>query len=191
MTVTGGAGPQQQVLAAVEFDPKLRTYFFLQAVLISVLMLVGLVLLPFALWFCWWWSGRYVRSLSCTLTPKRLLAGSGIWFRKERAIPLDKIQDVSLIRGPVLDALGLVKLRVETAGSGGGNQGAAADLIGVRDAVAFQEMVLDQRDREADRLAPQAEPAAAGRVAAVAPADGATLGDILAVLKRIEAKLPG
>jgi len=176
----------QDSLATVTFDPKLRTYLFLQALCIGVLTVVGLFLLPFLVWGCWIWSGAYFRSLSCTLEPRRLRVASGVVFRRERTIPLDKIQDVSLMRGPLLDMLGLVKLKVETAGSGSAGDGAAADLTGVTDALAFQEQVLAQRDRELDTRS-DAPAAPVPPDPAAAPA---MLGEILAVLKRIEQRLP-
>lgn len=177
---------EQRIVARVAFDPKLRTYVFLQAVLVGTLSIVGLLTLPLFLWLAWWWSGRHFQSLSCTLTERRLLTGKGVLFRRERAIPLDKIQDVSLIRGPLLNALGLVKLRVETAGSGSHGEGAAADLTGVAGAEAFQELVLAQRDREAERHGPAAPASDRQEPAGI----GGTLAEMLEVLKRIEAKLP-
>jgi putative membrane protein len=98
----------------------------------------------------------------------------GVWFRQEMNIPLDKIQDVSLHHGPVLDALGLATLRVETAG--GGQQGSNATLIGVRDAEAFRAAVIARRD--AITAAPK--PAAP---------DEDLLREIRDVLVRIESKL--
>jgi putative membrane protein len=69
----------------------------------------------------------------------------GIFFKVEKTIPLDKIQDLTVKEGPLLRKLGLRSLKIETAGQG--TPGASeADLIGIVDPLAFRDEVLRQRD---------------------------------------------
>ncbi len=178
------------VIKVVAFDPKLRTYLFLGATLLGFVSVIGLVLFPLTLWLAWWWSGHYYRTLHCELTTRRLRHGYGILFRTEKTIPLDRIQDMAMIRGPILDWLGLCKLKVETAGGSGSTNGfdtGAANLVGVVDAVAFQELVLRERDRVAERgLGGGTEPGGGQ----AGPDTAALLADIADTLRRIEKRLP-
>ncbi|MFW6078817.1 MAG: PH domain-containing protein [Gemmatimonadota bacterium] len=139
----------EQTLYEASFHPKLRLYLYLQGVVVLVATVVGLPLLPIWLVVGWWWAGRYLDHLSCALGPRSLVVKKGIQFRTEKTIPLDKIQDISVRHGPLLNWLGLAKLSVETAGQGS-PQGAAVALTGIVDATAFRDRVLEQRDRLED-----------------------------------------
>lgn len=72
-------------------------------------------------------------------------------FREEKSIPLDKITDLTLKHGPVLRALGLVTLHIETAGQSTQAGAADAKLTGVVEARRFRDSVLEQRDRVAEQ----------------------------------------
>ncbi|MDP6957143.1 MAG: PH domain-containing protein, partial [Planctomycetota bacterium] len=91
----------------------------------------------------------------------------------------DKITDLALHEGPILRALGLTCLKVETAGQS--SQGALLSLVGIRDSLAFRDAVLAQRDLIASSGAPPAPP-----VADDAPD---VLSDIRDTLGRIEGLL--
>jgi putative membrane protein len=112
------------------------------------------------------------------LTDRSLHLRKGVWFKVDKTIPLDKIQDVALHHGPVMQSLGLCTLRVETAG--GSAQGTAdAMLTGVVDAEAFRDAILEQRDL------------VTANVGAAAPTSSDTelLGEIRDSLHRIETLL--
>jgi putative membrane protein len=138
------------VLERAEFDPKLRLYLVLQGAGILVATIVGIVLLPFWAVVGPFWARRYYERLECALTERTLTYHKGILFRSEVTVPLDKIQDLTVKYGPVLDWLGLAKLSVVTAGQHAA-QGAEIGLVGVVDAPAFRDRVLDRRDALADR----------------------------------------
>lgn len=141
--------PREPVLHRAEFDPKWKTYIFLKMTLVLVGSVVGIAFLPvWVLGLGHWYSRRYFENLRCTLHERSLVVGRGIFFKSERTIPLDKIQDLTLIEGPLLDRFGLCRLAIETAGQRAASQGVSeADLIGVVDARAFRDRVLAQRDR--------------------------------------------
>ncbi|MDQ3048991.1 MAG: PH domain-containing protein, partial [Bacteroidota bacterium] len=82
--------------------------------------------------------------LECELTFRTLRFRKGILFQVEKTIPLENIQDLTFIEGPLLKHFNLCILKVETAGQGDfhGNQ---MKLIGIKDATIFREQVLEQR----------------------------------------------
>ncbi len=126
------------------FDPKVKVYLWLQIAIACGVTMVGLVLLPPWLILGPFWANLYFQSIEARLTERSVVYRHGIWFRKEMSIPLDKIQDVSLHTGPILNAFGLATLQIDTAG--GGQAGSSAVLTGVRDAEGFRAAVINRRD---------------------------------------------
>lgn len=63
----------------------------------------------------------------------------------EKTIPLENIQDVTFIEGPLLRRFNLSVLRFETAGQSA-NQGSEMKLVGVIDAALLRQRILAQRD---------------------------------------------
>jgi putative membrane protein len=135
-----------ELLTAARFDDKLRTYWYLQFVLILLATVVGILLVP--IWLLgWgqWYVRRNFEMLMCELRERTLVVKRGIFFRVEKTIPLDKIQDLTVKEGPLLRWLGLRSLKIETAGQG--TPGASeAHLIGIVDPMEFRDSVLQQRD---------------------------------------------
>lgn len=181
------------VLERAEFDPKLRLYLVLQGAGVLAATIVGIVLIPFWAVAGPFWARRYYERLECALTERTLTYHKGILFRSEVTVPLDKIQDLTVKYGPVLDWLGLAKLSVVTAGQHAA-QGAEIGLVGVVDAPAFRDRVLDRRDALADRRpgrgtdrgrAPPGDAAGAGPEDDQRPGADAVAGS----LERIEALL--
>jgi putative membrane protein len=131
---------------AARFDDKLRTYRFLQIALTLVATVVGILVLPiWLLGLGQWYARRSFEALTCELNERTLVVKRGIFFRVEKTIPLDKIQDLTVKEGPLLRWLGLRSLKIETAGQG--NPGTSeADLIGILDPVDFRDAVMRQRD---------------------------------------------
>ncbi len=126
------------------FDTKVKFYLWLQVSVALCVTMVGLLAMPFWLVLGPIWANLYFPTIEARLTQRSLVYRHGVWFRQEMSIPLDKIQDVSLHTGPILNALGLATLKVETAG--GGQAGSSAVLIGVRDAESFRGHVIERRD---------------------------------------------
>jgi len=170
------------LLTAARFDDKLRTYWYLQMVLILIATVVGIAILP--IWLLgWgqWYVRRGFEALKCDLHERTLVVKRGIFFKVEKTIPLDKIQDMTVKEGPLLRWLGLRSLKIETAGQG--TPGASeADLVGIVDPLEFRDAVLRQRDSLSG--APALPPAV------VEGADGTTglLTEIRDLLSRIAEK---
>lgn len=154
------------------FDAKLKLYLVLQVAAVLAFTGVGLVVLPFWVFAGPVWAHFYFPTIQARLSHRALLYSHGVLFRQEMSIPLDKIQDVSLLHGPLLDAFGLCTLKVETAG--GGQTGSAAVLVGVMQAAEFRSAVIARRD------------AIAGQGTATADSELQLLREIRDSLLRIE-----
>lgn len=174
---------REKVLFEAKFDPKWKVYFFIRILGLMIVTILGIVLVPFWL-LGWgqWYCRRYFASLKCVLCERSLVIGRGIYFRRERTIPLDKIQDLTLLEGPLLDRFGLCQLNVETAGQNVSQGGAEASLVGIVDARNVRDRVLDQRDLITGRGdSPKAIPEAGADLQT-----GAVLVEIRDSLGRIE-----
>jgi putative membrane protein len=158
------------------FNPLIRPYLVVTIGLSMVLTIIGI---PVAIiWFAGvgnWWARHYFDRLDCELTDKSIRFRKGILVQVEKTIPLENIQDVTFIEGPILKHFNLSTLKFETAGSSH-NAGANMELTGIIDAQRFRNEILAARDRLKQRAAPHRN----------APD---TADDVVAVLRRIESRL--
>ncbi len=128
------------------FNPLIRPYLVLQ---VALFLTATIVLFPLAIvWVLGigqWWARHYFDKLECELGPKLLRYRKGILFQIEKTIPLENIQDVTFVEGPLLKHFNLSILKFETAGQ---SQGQAHNmrLIGIIDAHEFRDRILEQRD---------------------------------------------
>ena len=74
-------------------------------------VLYGLFALPAILLQYWRFSYR--------ITPKQIVIQSGVLNRKNRSIPIERVQNTQIERNLVARMLGLAKVKIETAGSSG------------------------------------------------------------------------
>jgi putative membrane protein len=129
-----------------KFNPLIRPYLVLY---VGSILAVTIVLIPLAIiWFCGvgqWWARHYFDKLECELSTKVLRFRKGILFQVEKTIPLENIQDVTFIEGPLLRKFHLSILKFETAGQ---SQGQAHDmrLIGIIDAHDYRNRILHGRE---------------------------------------------
>ncbi len=128
------------------FNPLIRPYLVLSVGLTLLFTIVGI---PFAIiWFLGvgqWWARHYFDKLECELTPRALRYRKGIFVTVEKTIPLENIQDVTFIEGPILRRFHLSILKFETAGHSAG-QANDMRLIGIIDAHDFRARILAARD---------------------------------------------
>lgn len=128
------------------FNTLVRPYLVLKVGIIMVITIIGI---PIALiWFLGvgqWWSRHYYKKLFCEIDDKRLRFRKGIFLQIEKTIPLENIQDVTFIEGPILRKFNLSILKFETAGQSTG-QAHDMHLVGIVDAHEFRDMILTQRD---------------------------------------------
>ena len=138
--------PESDVLRA-RFNPLIRPYLVLY---VSLFLLATVVLSPLILiWVLGvgqWWAGHYYDLLKCELDDRFLSFRKGILFQVEKTIPLENIQDVTFIEGPLLRRFDLGILRIETAGQSQG-QAHNMQLVGIIDAHHVRAEILRRRER--------------------------------------------
>ncbi len=135
----------QPILTAT-FNPRIKSYIFLVGALLLAVTFIGIpVLLIWILGLGQFISRRYYKNLECTLTTHHLEFKKGMFFKVEKTIPLENIQDLTFIQNPILNFFNLKILKIETAGNSG-STGADMKLVGIMDIEAFKTHVLKQRE---------------------------------------------
>ncbi|MBD2756019.1 PH domain-containing protein [Spirosoma validum] len=145
MTTTDQVDNQFPIVA--KFNPIIRTYLLLYVAFILLVTVVGIILLP--IWLLGvgqWWSRHYFDKLQCELTERSLHFRKGIIVEVEKTIPLENIQDVTFVAGPILRYFDLCILKFETAGQNS-KQANDMELIGIIDAQTFRTQILEQRQK--------------------------------------------
>lgn len=162
-----------------EFNPLIRPYLVLY---VGFFLTLTVFLIPLAVvWFCGvgqWWARHYFLKLECVMGPTELRFRKGIIFQVEKTIPIENIQDVTFIEGPLLKHFQLSILKFETAGQSAG-QAHDMRLIGIIDAHSFRAQLLQRRHALKHRVVPDA--ASSGP-----PADTETLTVLRAILSRLD-----
>ena len=134
---------------------------------IGLVMMSTIVGIPLALvWFLGvgrWWARHYFDKLECQLDGRTLRYRKGILVTTEKTIPLENIQDVTFVEGPILRRFHLSTLKFETAGHSVG-QASDMHLTGIIDAQDFRNRIVAAR--EALKCAAQRRAGAGGRCAA-------------------------
>ena len=125
---------------AVEFDKKIVIYWWLTTNLGLLASFIGIPLMLFWIPFGWIVHRKQYDHMSAALTDRSVNMRMGWVFKKQQNIPLDKLTDVSIHEGPVLNAFGVVRMQFETAGA------APFILTGVKNSEQFRDLVLEQRD---------------------------------------------
>lgn len=110
--------------------------------------MIGIILIP--IWIFGvgqWLSGKYFKTLSCKITNKNLKFSKGLIIHIEKTIPIENIQDLSFVGGPILRSFGLTMIKIETAGDGGQNNQNMMSMLGINDSESFKTEILLQRER--------------------------------------------
>src|SRR5688572_6861196 len=111
------------------FNPLIPPYPVLNVPVILVMPIVGIPLaLTGVMGIGQWWARHYFDKLMCEIDQRELRFRKGIFFAVEKTMPLENIQDVTFIEGPVLRRFNLSVLKFETAGQSQG-QAHAMQLI--------------------------------------------------------------
>jgi putative membrane protein len=128
------------------FNPLIKPFLVVQIGFVMACTIVGI---PLAIiWFLGvgrWWAQHYYDKLECRLTDRELRYKKGILVQVEKTIPLENIQDVTFVEGPILRYFQLSTLKFETAGSSAG-QASDMHLTGIMDAHEFRNRILAARD---------------------------------------------
>ena len=138
---------ESDLIQRAEFNPKIKTYLVLVGAFVMTLTVVGIPLLIFwVLGLGQYYSRRYYENLKCELKHHHLEFSKGVFFKIEKTIPLDNIQDLTFIENPFLKFLDLRILKIETAGQSNPSGGSDMKLIGIIKSSDFKEKVLRQRE---------------------------------------------
>lgn len=128
------------------FNPLIKPFLVMKIGLTMVFTVIGI---PLAIvWFLGlgrWWAQHYFDKLECQLGERSLRFRKGILVTTEKTIPLENIQDVTFIEGPILRHFNLSTLKFETAGHSAG-QAADMHLTGIIDAQAFRARIMEARE---------------------------------------------
>ncbi len=128
------------------FNPLIRPYLVLYVAMIMLATIVLIPLLvPWLLGVGQWWARHYFALLECELGPTQLRFRKGIFLQVEKTVPLENIQDVTFIEGPLLRRFNLSILKFETAGQSHG-QANAMSLVGIVDAARYRAEILARRE---------------------------------------------
>lgn len=140
-------GTENRIIKNAAFNPAITNYILLVGSLLFILSFFGIPLL-----FIWlfgvgqYFSKRYFNSLQCELTTRHLRFKKGAFFKVEKTIPLENIQDLTFVDNPFLRWFDLRVLKIETA-SGNNPHSNDMKLIGIIDTESFKEEVLEQREQ--------------------------------------------
>ncbi len=139
---------QEIILNTATFNPKVKTYIFLIVLFYLTVSFIGIPIIPFwLLGLGQWLSAKFFSTLKCQLTNKNLTFSKGVILHIEKTIPLENIQDLSFIGGPILRSFGLTMIRVETAGGGGQQQTNMMSMLGINNAEQFKADILLRREK--------------------------------------------
>ena len=138
---------ESKIVQNAVFSPKIKTYIIFLVAFFLLISIIGIpLLLIWFLGFGRYMSNRYFDNLHCVLTERQLVFSKGVFFKVEKTIPLENIQDLTFLQNPILNALELKILKIETAG-GSNPEGSDMKLIGITEADTFKKRVLSQREK--------------------------------------------
>lgn len=139
---------------SARFNPLIRPYLVLQIAFVMAMTIIGIPLaLLWLLGIGQWWARHYFERLMCEIDGRELRFRKGILFTVEKTIPLENIQDVTFIEGPILRQFDLSVLKFETAGQSAG-QAHDMQLVGIIDAQQFRDLILQRRAEARARSQP-------------------------------------
>jgi len=142
---------ETNILLKARFNPILRSYIFVYVAFFLLVSVIGIPLL--VIWMLGlgqWYSKHYYELLECELSETTLRFKKGILFTVEKTIPLENIQDMTFIEGPLLRKFNLSIFKVETAGRSE-SKGNEMELVGIEDAHVFRDRVFQQRKIISDK----------------------------------------
>ncbi|MFI6757574.1 PH domain-containing protein [Micromonospora sp. NPDC050417] len=148
-----GANSLVVIIAALSWQTLGRVGIGWYAALVTVL-LVGVVVLSLVSWYN---TGYHV-------VGRELRIHEGLLWRRTRAIPLERLQSVEVVRPLLAQLSGLAELRLEVVG--GGKTEAPLAYVAVADAVALRERLLSLAART-----PLPKPSGDGRVETPVPVE--------------------
>ena len=130
------------VITSAEFSGNTVVYLWVITNLILLSTVVGIIVMFFWIPFGWIIHKKQLQNASCSLTKRGIAIRKGWIFKAQQNIPLDKLTDISIHEGPVLNLFGIVRISIETAGA------TPFHLTGLEKSTTpqFRDVVMKQRD---------------------------------------------
>ena len=136
------------IIASAEFNRSIILYAWIMTNLFLLITLIGIIVMFFWVPFGWIVHKKQLENASCNLTNRGIAIRKGWIFKAQQNIPLDKLTDISIHEGPVLNLFGIVRISIETAGA------TPFSLIGLNKSTTaqFRDIVMAQRDSQSGSL---------------------------------------
>lgn len=172
------------VIAAAEFSSGFVAYAYIMTNVVLAITIVGLFVNILWIPFGWIVHKKQLENASLTLTKNGIKIRKGWIFKAQQNIPLDKLTDISIHEGPILNMCKIVKIAIETAGA------TPFHLIGLKKSVAtqFRDVVMMQRDALATQHASHANISTSG-AGVTSSQSNEVLVEIRDILHQINANL--
>ncbi|HZD42705.1 MAG TPA: PH domain-containing protein [Methanomicrobiales archaeon] len=91
--------------------------------------------------FTAFWIPLFYDTMAYQLTETEISWRRGVWFRQTGIVPYTRITNIDIVQGPVMRALGISALRIQTAGYSG-QAVAELRLQGIRHPEELRELIL-------------------------------------------------
>ena len=95
----------------------------------------------------WIYYGLLLRRLRYEVDEDSVNVYTGVFFRQEKVIPLEKITDIKLLQGPLMRCFGVYTVFLQTAGNGNGMPEATMTFESHAKAVEVRERIMTARQR--------------------------------------------
>jgi membrane protein YdbS with pleckstrin-like domain len=149
-----------EIIAIAEFNRSVIFYWYIMTNLFLLVTIIGIVVMLFWVPFGWIIHKKQLENASCNLTKRGIAIRKGWIFKAQQNIPLDKLTDISIHEGPVLNLFGIVRISIETAGA------TPFQLIGLKKSSTplFRDIVMKQRDSQTSTASTSSQEGQSGDV---------------------------
>jgi len=90
--------------------------------------------------FTFFWISKYYNSIIYKLTEDEIIIRQGVWFKKTSIVPYNRITNIDVQQGPISRKLGIVSLKIQTAGYSGQPRSEAV-INGIEEFDEFRDTV--------------------------------------------------
>lgn len=114
----------EETILAIRHESRRQPMFWVRAIVTLGIWLI-------------WWRNNYL-----ALTNRAIIRRQGVFVKKERSVPLNRVQDISISYGFIPRLLGNGDIRIETAGT----EGTEIVMYDIPDPDGFRALVFQQID---------------------------------------------
>lgn len=131
-----------EVITSAEFKNSVIIYSWILTNIVLLTTVIGIFVMLLWIPFGWFVHLKQFQNTSCQLTERGIKIRKGWIFKAQQNIPLDKLTDISIHEGPILNIFGIVRISIETAGA------TPFTLVGLNKSTTpqFRDIVMKQRD---------------------------------------------